>query len=101
MSYPYRLFVSDPERIKQYKKLKQFRAIQLSNKNLITKIGHDMKPIRKDIIIASDRRFYRSGIMLTPKLEMEIKPWKNGCQIQFNSIFQDTDKKIKRLLDKI
>ena len=99
--YPYRLFINDPERIKQYKKLKRFRAIEINDKRIITKIGYDLKPIRKDIIIAPDRRFYRSGIMLTPKLEMDMKPWKNGYQIKFNTIFQNADKKISKLLDKI
>lgn len=99
--YPYRIFINDPERIKQYKKLQRFRAIQLHDKKTITKIGHDLRPIRKDIIIASDRRFYRSGLMLTPKINMDIKPWKNGIQIQFNSIFQNQDKKTSKLLEKI
>ena len=94
--YPYRLYITDPARIKYYKTLKEKRAIILDDRSLITKIGHDLKPIRKDVVIAPDRRFFRSGIMLTPKIEMDMKPWKNGVQITFESIFSGPKKKTRK-----
>ena len=100
--YPYRIYITDPERIKYYKKLKNKRAIALDNRSLIKKIGHDLRPIRKDIVIAPDRRFFRSGIMLLPEIKMDMKPWKNGFEFTFESIFNEPkNKKRKKPLDSL
>lgn len=88
--YPFRVRITDPDLEKYFKILKVNRSVFVDNKSDITKLGHKLRPIRKDIFIGPDRSFTRSCVALPPDLDFDIKPAygnKKGFDIIFKSLF--------------
>jgi hypothetical protein len=72
--YPFRVRVSEPALINVYKVVHERRATKIMDKNISKKIGHDIKPIRKDILLGPDSKFKNGIFGLAPELDMELIP---------------------------
>jgi len=71
--YPFKVRITDPDLIKPFLQLSHRRAIKITDKNTLKKIGWKVQPIRHDIIIGPDHKFFRSGVSLTPEIDLEYK----------------------------
>ncbi len=88
--YPFRVRITDPELVNLLKALSKNRAVKISNVSLAIKAGQKLKPIRKDVFIGTDNRYYKSFISLPPELLLEVKPAygkKKGFDFLFKPLF--------------
>jgi len=74
--YPYKIRIREIEKLNVYKRLAKDRTVTVQrNGNLFKSIGWDLKPIRRDIFIGGDSRFYENNISLKiPEMKVEILP---------------------------
>ena len=75
MLYPYRIRVYDIRTEKTLDRLMHDRTATIEgDKNFMKKLGHQIRPIRKDIFIGYDLKYRQSNISLkNPFLKMEKK----------------------------
>ena len=75
MLYPYRIRVHDIREEKALDRLMHDRTVTLSkDKEILRNLGHKLKPIRNDIFIGMDRKYFESNISLkNPFLRIEKK----------------------------
>ena len=85
--YPYRVRVTDPELANLLKALSVNRAVKIPNVSLAIKAGRKLKPIRKDVFIGTDNRYYKSVISLPIDLKLDFKP-AYGKKKGFDFIFK-------------
>lgn len=88
--YPFRLRVKDPELGELLKSLSKNRAVKIPNVSLAIKAGRKLQPIRKEVFIGTDNRYYKSYISLPPELILDFKPAygkKKGYDFIFKSLF--------------
>lgn len=85
--YPFKINVYDADLIKIFKQLSRTRAAKIPSHNVAIKLGIKLKPIRKDIFLGTDNRYYNSFIALPPELELDFKEEKKRFQAIFKSIF--------------
>ena len=85
--YPFRVRIKDPELATVLKMVSQRRAAKIKTPSIARKAGHKLKPIRKDVFIGSDNRYYRSFISLPPELDLECIPKGKGYDFIFKNIF--------------
>ena len=88
--YPYRIRIVDPELANLLKGLSKSRAVKIPNVGMAIKLGKKLKPIRKDVFIGTDNRYYKSCISLPPNLYLDFKPAyakKKGFDFTFKPFF--------------
>lgn len=75
MLFPYKIRISDPEMVRIFQVLKQKRAATVPKPHLSRMLGYKLKPIRKEFFIASEEKYKRSFIALSPNIkDVKIKP---------------------------
>ena len=85
--YPFRIRVSDPELANVLKLMSRCRAVQIPNSSVARKAGIKLRPIRRDVFIGTDNRYYKSFISLPPELDLEYVPKGKAYDFIFKSIF--------------
>jgi len=65
--------VSTPDLVDVFKKLSHNRVALLNNKKIAIKTGIKLKPIRSDIFIGMDKKYYRSFVALPPGFSISFK----------------------------
>jgi len=74
--YPFVIKITEPNLIKIYQRLEQDRIVQLP-KYTSKKITWQLKPIRPNIVLASDKRYNERWLSLKPDLKLEMTPLNN------------------------
>jgi len=70
--YPFRVHTSDPKMQNLLDMLAKDRTAIITDRNLVKKVGIKLKPIRSDIFIGPDRKYYQSCISLKiPEMKIE------------------------------
>ncbi len=88
--YPFKVRVVDPELSNLLQALSKKRAVKIPNVGLAIKAGKKLKPIRMDVFIGTDNRYYKSYISLPPELNLDFKPAygkKKGFDFIFKPLF--------------
>jgi len=71
--YPFNLKIKEPELIKIYLRLEQDHIVKLPN-NISQRISWQLKPIRHDVFLGSDRKYNDKYLALKPNLRFEMIP---------------------------
>ena len=90
MLYPYRIRIREQEIINLLQKLAKYRTVPIPNKEIAMKLGKKISPIRSDVFLVPDTKFYRSYIGLMPHIKLEYKPAygkRKGYDFFFKSLF--------------
>ena len=70
--YPFKIRIKDPILANTFKMLSQKRAVKIPNKQIAIRIGKKLKPVRRDIFLGFDNRYYRSFLALPPNFDMDF-----------------------------
>ena len=85
--YPFRVRIKDPDLAQVLKMVSERRASSIKKPGTARKAGHKLKPIRKDIFIGHDNRYYRSFISLPPEIDLECLPKGKAYDFIFKNTF--------------
>ena len=89
--YPYRIRINDPELVNVLKIVSVKRSARIPNKQVAIKMGKKLKPVRRDVFLGFDNRYYRSFIGLPPNLDLEYIPVGKGYDFIFKTLLQKRD----------
>jgi len=85
--YPYTLRTSDPDIQNILKLLSVNRVAKVPSKTTSIKLGMELRDIRDDIYMGSDRKLDRAFIALAPELELCIEEHGTRIDAIFKRLF--------------
>jgi len=85
--YPFKVRIKDPQLAGVLKMVSTKRAVRIPNNNVAKRAGIKLKPIRRDVFIGTDNRYYKSFIGLPPELDLEFIKKGNSYDFIFKNIF--------------
>jgi len=85
--YPFKVRINDPDLAGVLKMVSTRRSAIIPNIKTAQRAGIKLKPIRRDVFIGSDNRYYKSVIALNPKFDLEFVKKGKGYDFVFKSIF--------------
>jgi len=85
--YPFKVRIKDPELARVLIMVNERRASKILDPGTARKAGIKLKPIRKDVFIGCDNRYYKSFIALPPELDLDIIKKGKGYDFIFKNIF--------------
>jgi len=85
--YPFKITVNNQELARVLILVNKRRATKIPDAGTARRAGQKLKPIRKDIFIGSDNRYYKSFIALPPQMDMEFKKKGKSYEFVFKNIF--------------
>jgi len=85
--YPYKIRINDPDLVGVLKLVSSRRAVRIPNIKTAQRAGIKLKPIRRDIFIGTDNRYYKSFIGLPPEIDLDFIKKGKGYDFIFKNIF--------------
>jgi len=85
--YPFKVRIKDPQLAGILKMVNQKRAVKIPDIKTAQRAGIKLKPIRRDIFIGTDNRYYKSFIALPPEIDLDFIKKGNSYDFIFKNIF--------------